>query len=98
MLDALEAVVRADARIAYALIFGSAGRRATHPHSDIDVAIGVRAPARLELMDLGDLASKLEEAAGRQVDLVLLDEAPPGLAYRVFRDGLVLTARDEAAL
>jgi len=29
---------------------------------------------------------------------VLLDEAPPGLAYRIFRDGLVLCAREPAVL
>jgi hypothetical protein len=40
----------------------------------------------------------LEEAVGRDVDIVVLDEAPPGLAYRVFRDGKVLLLRDRAAL
>jgi predicted nucleotidyltransferase len=98
MLDDLAAVLRADARIAYALVFGSVATGAAHPHSDVDVAIGVRSSARLGVTDLGDLASKLEEAAGRQVDLVLLDEAPPGLAYRIFRDGLVITSLDEVAL
>jgi len=32
------------------------------------------------------------------VDVVVLDEAGPGLAYRVFRDGRLLTVHDEAAL
>jgi hypothetical protein len=32
------------------------------------------------------------------VDLVLLDEAPPALAYRAFRDGRVIVLRDPAAL
>jgi hypothetical protein len=39
----------------------------------------------------------LEAAAGRRVDLVLMDEAPPALAYRVFRDGVVLAMEDRAA-
>ena len=30
-------------------------------------------------------------------DLVLIDAAPPGLAYRVFRDGVVLVVADRAA-
>ena len=32
------------------------------------------------------------------MDLVLLDEAGPGLAYRVFRDGKVIFQRDRRAL
>jgi hypothetical protein len=32
------------------------------------------------------------------VDLVLLDEAGPGLAYRVFRDGRVVFVRDRSTL
>jgi hypothetical protein len=43
--------------------------------------------------------SRLEEAAGAAVDLVILDEAGPGVAYRAFRDGrpiLVREARDLA--
>jgi hypothetical protein len=32
------------------------------------------------------------------VDLVLLEEAPAGLAYHVFRDGVVVFERDRPAL
>ncbi|MEO6222950.1 MAG: nucleotidyltransferase domain-containing protein, partial [Vicinamibacterales bacterium] len=34
---------------------------------------------------------------GRAVDLVLLSDAPPALAYRVFRDGVTLVERDHSA-
>lgn len=94
----LAAVFGADERIAYALVFGSRARGTAQPGSDVDVAIGFAAGARPELMELGLLASDLEKAAGGRVDLVLLDEAPPGLAYRVFRDGRPIVVRDGAAL
>lgn len=42
--------------------------------------------------------ARLESAAGRPIDLVLLDEAPAPLAYRIFRDGRLLFERDHAAL
>jgi hypothetical protein len=42
--------------------------------------------------------SRLESAAGRRVDLVILDEAPAPLIYRIFRDGRLLVERDHAAL
>ena len=47
---------------------------------------------------LGGLTARLMSAAGRPVDLVLLDEAPAPLAYRIFRDGRLLVERNHAAL
>jgi hypothetical protein len=98
MIEKLRAVLCGDPRIAYAILFGSSAWGSMHPHSDVDVAIGVMDAARFDPIDLGELASRLEAGAGRPVDLVLLDEAPPGLAYRVFRDGRTIVARDERAL
>ena len=59
---------------------------------------GHRVLLRLETRELGDLISMLEHASGRTVDLVVLDEAPPAVAYRVFRDGSALVVKDRAAL
>jgi predicted nucleotidyltransferase len=98
MFEEARRVLDSDARVAYALVFGSRGRGTAHAASDFDVAVGVAAGARFDGLELGALASRLEAAAGRAVDLVLLDEAPPALAYRVFRDGIVLVERDHAAL
>ena len=47
---------------------------------------------------LGRLTARLESAAEREVDLVLIDEAPSPLAYRIFRDGRTLVESDHAAL
>lgn len=52
----------------------------------------------MSVLELGELACRLEAAAGRPIDLVLLKEAPPPLAYRIFRDGRVLLDRDRPAL
>lgn len=93
----LRSVLETDPRIAYALLFGSKGRGTAHDLSDTDVAIGLAAGAKLSAPELGDLLSRLEAAVGGPVDLVLLDEAPPGLAYRVFRDGRVVFEREHRA-
>lgn len=87
-----------DPRIDYALLFGSSARGTAHPGSDLDVAVGLRPPARLGPREIGELVSRLEGAAGRAVDLLLLDEAPPSVAYRVFRDGRILVEKDHRAL
>ena len=66
--------------------------------SDVDVAIGLVPGARLSAQEIGDLVSRLESAVARTVDLVILDEAPPAIAYRVFRDGVEMVVRDRRAL
>jgi predicted nucleotidyltransferase len=98
MMDELRRVLDAEEDIAYALLFGSGGRGALGPGSDVDVAIELRSGARGDPVMLGSLTARLESAAARRVDLVLIEDAPPPLAYRVFRDGVLLLERDHAAL
>ena len=96
MFDAVTDPIAADSRIAYALVFGSHARGTAHDGSDLDVAIGgLTMP--LDNHELGDLVGRLEAATGKTVDVVLLDTAPPSLAYRVFRDGVVVLDRDHRA-
>lgn len=95
--EALRNVLMADERIAYALLFGSVARGRSTPFSDVDIAIGLSPGASLTPQDIGGLIAALEQAAGRTVDLLIVDEAPPALAYRVFRDGSLLVERDRSA-
>jgi predicted nucleotidyltransferase len=97
MDEALREVLLADDRIAYALLFGSTARGNTTQFSDVDVAIGLRSGVTFDLHDIGGLISELEQAVKRDVDIVILNEAPPGLAYRVFRDGRLLVEKDRRA-
>lgn len=97
MFEALTKELQACPEIGYALVFGSFARGTQHGHSDLDIAIGGLSRA-LSVLELGDLIGRLEAVAGRTVDLVLLDEAPIGLAFRVFRDGKLILARDREAL
>jgi predicted nucleotidyltransferase len=98
VIDQLRSLFESDSRIAYALLFGSRARQREHAHSDTDVAVGLNQGVELSVREIGDLVSRLEAVAGGPIDLVLLDEAPPGLAYRVFRDGRVIFERDRKAL
>jgi predicted nucleotidyltransferase len=96
--DEIARLLEADVRVAYALAFGSAARAASHAGSDLDIGVGLAPGARLDPIEIGDLIARLEAAAGRDVDLVDLGQAPPGLAYRAFRDGQLLFERDHARL
>lgn len=98
MIEAIREILEDDRRVAYALLFGSHGRGSAHSGSDVDVAIGLAPGTRLSAQDIGDLVSRLESNTAKTVDLVILDEAPPAIAYRVFRDGVEVAVRDRAAL
>jgi predicted nucleotidyltransferase len=97
----MEQVVRnvlgSDERVAFALLFGSAARGRTTPFSDVDIAIGLMAGVRLDHRALGEMTARLEQATRATVDLIVIEEASPGLAYRAFRDGRLLFERDRSA-
>jgi predicted nucleotidyltransferase len=97
-MDALRDALSGDVRVEYALLFGSRARGSARQDSDLDIAIGSSARARIGALELGDLVARLEHVSGRTVDLVILDEAPPALAYRIFRDGRVIVEKDHRAL
>ncbi len=98
-MEALRSVLAGDPRVAYALLFGSSARDSAHEHSDLDVAVAFREGMTMDTRSLGELVSTLERAAhGRRVDLLLIDEAPPAVSYRAFRDGVLLVENDHRAL
>lgn len=98
MFDRLRRALEAEPGVAYALLFGSSARGTGRLDSDADIAIELTAGAPRDVHALGRLSARLESVAGRRVDLVLLDEAPAPLAYRIFRDGRLLVERDHSAL
>lgn len=97
MDDAIRGVLEADPRVRYALVFGSSATGRVSPFSDLDIAVELDAGSALDHRAVGELTARLEQATGRTVDLVLLNEAPPGVAYRAFRDGRVVVETDRAA-
>ena len=96
-MEAVRRLLAEDRRVLYAVVFGSTARGTMHAKSDLDIALGLAVGARLGAGELGDLVSSLERASGRSVDLVVLDEAPPAVAYRVFRDGQPLVVKDRSS-
>ena len=82
---------RSDVGLAY--LFGSAARGEECTSSDLDVAVlFTRVP---EGRDLDRLATELQAAAHRRIDLVILNTAPPLLAHEVTATGRLLVCRDE---
>lgn len=83
-----------------AMLIGSQARGTPGPLSDVDVAIwhdrGLDPAGRLHLqLELGRAAS---EALGTdEVDIVMLNRAPPLLRHRAVRDARLLVERDPVA-
>lgn len=88
----LAARLEPQADVAVAYLFGSRARGTARPNSDVDVAVLLDESADLHRRRL-DLMTTL----GAEVDLVILNDAPPALGYRVLRDGVVLVCHDNQA-
>jgi len=94
----LRAVLERQPDVLVAYLFGSRARRVAGALSDIDVAVLLREDGNPTLSRRLALLRDLAAACGRDdVDLVILNEAPVSLAYRVLREGRLLVSRDELA-
>lgn len=103
LLERLRAALTARLEVGFAYLFGSAAGSRRHRLSDVDVAVALLAgstPARPRGAGDGglrlELLAAVQRAVGQEdVDLVLLDHAPPLLAERIARTGTLLFSRDE---
>lgn len=93
--------LRARGEIQEAYLFGSRASGRAQAHSDIDVAVRVDAGALHRGPWYGyaaELTAHLMAALGsNDVDVVILNGAPPVLYHRVLRDGRRILSRDPRA-
>ncbi|MFN3762363.1 MAG: type VII toxin-antitoxin system MntA family adenylyltransferase antitoxin [Anaerolineae bacterium] len=87
--------------VTLAYLFGSHARRRAWAQSDVDIGVLLAGhpdddrcfEMRLEIT--GDLMSLLRT---NDVDVLILNQAPPALRYAVLRDGLLLFCRERQAM
>ena len=85
--------------VAAVYLFGSVARGESRPGSDLDVAVLLEpAPERgtYKSLRLG-LRAELESELGQEIDLVVLNHAPPDLNHRVLRDAVLVIEPDPSA-
>jgi predicted nucleotidyltransferase len=89
-IGSIRAAIDSRPQVLLAVIFGSYARGHACPNSDIDVGLILTdgsASARREI----EVA--LGRAAGRDLDVVYLDDSPPQLRYEIARDGVLVIER-----
>lgn len=85
--------------VAAVYLFGSVARGESRAGSDLDVAVLLEpAPKRGTYESLRlDLRVELESELGQEIDLLVLNHAPPDLSHRVLRDAVVVIEPDPSA-
>ena len=91
IVKAIKEVLGKHAEVKLAYVFGSWAEGRATGRSDVDVAIYVG--DRLGWRDYVALKNELEDAVGRPVDLLVLDDAPPALAYQAVARGKLVSRR-----
>lgn len=76
--------------VRFAYLFGSVARDNTGPLSDLDIAVWVAGDIDCFQFRLRCLEALMSALGRDDIDLVVLNEAPLELAYRVIRDGRVI--------
>ena len=69
-------------------LFGSCVRGEMEEKSDIDILVDIKAD--ISLLDFVGLQQKIEEALGREVDLVEYDTLKPLLREKILKEQVVL--------
>lgn len=88
----------APAPVAAVYVFGSVARGTASLASDVDLGVLLaQAPASTLEGRLLDFEAELERHLGVPVQVVILNDAPPDLAHRVLRDGVVVLERERSA-
>jgi len=85
--------------IDFAIVFGSYAKNKAFPISDIDIAI--HTSKELELLEIGEIISKLEKITQKDIDLVILNnlyKKEPILAYNIVSEGVSIFCRDKEKL
>ncbi|MBI5049283.1 MAG: nucleotidyltransferase domain-containing protein [Nitrospirae bacterium] len=91
-MHSLMEFLKSDANIIFAFVFGSYAKGRQKPFSDIDIAIYFKNPPKdVELLFI---INKLSELAGKDIDLIVLNNASAFLRHQVMKYGIPLAVKD----
>lgn len=79
--------------IVFSYIFGSYVQGSIRGNSDIDIAIYLKKD--IDIDTYLEIKMNLSEVLKREVDLVILNNAPPLLKYEIYKNNILLFSRDK---
>ncbi|MEM3398050.1 MAG: nucleotidyltransferase domain-containing protein [Nitrososphaerota archaeon] len=91
----LETFFDKEDEVLVAYLFGSYARGDQTAESDIDIAVLLSTPSHRVLEYYLHLINELSRVSGGEVDLIILNTAPPLLKHQVIKNGIVVYRRDE---
>ncbi|MGQ4915581.1 MAG: type VII toxin-antitoxin system MntA family adenylyltransferase antitoxin [Candidatus Asgardarchaeia archaeon] len=96
LIEKIKAVLIKDPQIVFAILFGSQARGDAFSFSDIDIGIYVTKDTAYDSKYKFLLMHKLSKALEvDNVDLIILNEAPPALRYEILTTGILILCRDD---
>lgn len=93
----LRALFEREREVLVAYLFGSYARGDQTVKSDVDIAVLLSTPPHKILEYYLHLVNKLSQASSGEVDLIILNTAPPLLKHQVIKHGIVIHCSDERA-
>lgn len=98
LVDALVASLTGHEGVVSAYLFGSEAHGRAHRESDVDVGVLLSRPVYPRPADRFEarlrLTGRLQAAVGREVDIVILNDAPPQLVRHIMTGGRRLMVAD----
>lgn len=93
----LKTLFEKENKILVAYLFGSHAKGNQTAESDIDIAVLLSATPKKTLEYHLHLMNELSKVLGNEVDLIILNTAPPMLKHQTIKHGKVIYCRDEKA-
>jgi len=87
--------------IEYAILFGSYAEGYNFSKSDLDIAVKLEETPknfREKLRKITEISEKVEEVVGIETDVIILNDAHPGLRFEIFRNGKLIIVRNRDIL
>jgi hypothetical protein len=101
LAEALGAALADERRVAAAILFGSLTTGRARADSDLDLGVLLEPAPRADeryALTRAILEALVGHLATEKVDLVILNDAPPALAFEALKHGRVAWCRDPVAL
>jgi len=93
----LIAYLEAQPEVLAAVVFGSTTAGRLRPESDLDLALLFAEGSVPDALAALELRAALEQHAGRDVDLIVLNHASPILAFQAAKKGQLIVCKDARA-